>query len=507
MSILIGAIILIILTVKGRAMREIIRHSISRIINISLLRYYTIKHVEHGTNLPSLPYVFPNGQGNIEKFLRGRTNSFKWQSEYGSVYRLWSGMTGEVVLTKPAHVEAVFRDSHNHSAVRSSVEAPFLHRSIGQYAEDVQDFTASYMRRIGKGDNTLGQQGLLHPVHDLKRLPFFFVAKIIYGPLNAVLERELTDLLEPREKLFKRVIDGGITRFAFSRLLPLPAIRALISFKNRWARWNDHLYCHALEIPKANSKPPIVAMYRAVENGKITREQLLQTLYKILFANIDVTTGNLSWTLIFLAANPSTQRALRNEICEQSSNQSSRSTYLLSSWTTAPTLLGACILEASRLRPLAAFSTPQACPTARNLDGFEIPAGTNFIIDSYALNIRDPFWGADREKFHPERWLERHKSGRDLRYRYWRFGFGPRTCLGKYLTELILRSVIVEILETWYITLDDKAKGGEVESTEDDDEQSSNGEMDWPFDDELWIHSPHLRLKCQPLRRSTVVRS
>lgn len=47
-------------------------------------------------NLPSLPYIFPNGQGNVEKFLRGRANSAKWEVEYGGLYRLWSGMSGEV---------------------------------------------------------------------------------------------------------------------------------------------------------------------------------------------------------------------------------------------------------------------------------------------------------------------------------------------------------------------------------------------------------------------------
>ncbi|TVY44881.1 Cytochrome P450 monooxygenase [Lachnellula subtilissima] len=524
-SILTGATIIAIIALRGRAILADLRILISRVANIILLRYYPIKHVERATNLPFLPYIFPNGQGNVEKFLRGRANSAKWENEYGGLYRLWSGMNGEVVLTKPAHVEVVFRDSQNHTkahannsgylmdrllgsclglisgqpwgAMKSSVEAPFLHGSMSQYAADVQDFTAVYLDHLGKENDAFGEQGKLHPVRDLKLLPFLVVAKIVYGRLNEDLERDLIGLILPREDLFKSVIGGGITRFAFSRFLPLPAIQALHHFKRKWAQWNDRAHTHALKGP-GQSTAPVVAMYRAVEDGNMTREQLLQTLDEILFANIDVTMGGLSWVLVFLAAHPDVQEALRSEVRGQSSNKATRNNYLLSSWTTTPTLLGACILEAARLRPLAAFSVPQSCPSPRILDGFEIPAGTNFVIDSYALNIRDAFWGADRERFRPERWLERQRSGRDLRYRYWRFGFGPRTCLGKYLAELIIRSVIVEILENWHLALETTAEQREKAGDNGHSKNSDEG-RNWPWDDEVWIHSPDLLLKCEPL--------
>ena len=434
------------------------------------------------------------------------------------------------VLTKPAHVEAVFRDSHNHIKahandsgylmdrllgsclglisgqpwrdVKSSVEKAFLHGSMGPYAADVQDFTSAYMRRLGENNDAFSQQGKLHPVRDLKFLPFLFVAKVVYGPLNERLENELLDLVPPREDLFRIIIGGGITRFAFSRLLPLPAIGALHDFKDRWTRWNDRAHTHALQGPGA-STAPIIAMYRAVEDGKSTREQLLQTLDEMLFANMDVTMGGVSWTLVFLAAYPTVQKALRSEVRSRSSNEATRETYLLSSWATTPTLLGACILEAARLRPLAAFSVPQSCPSPRILDGFEIPAGTNFIVDSHALNIRDPFWGPDREKFRPERWLEPQRRASDLRYRFWRFGFGPRTCLGKHLAELVLRSVVVEILENWHIALE-ATTGHQQHAAESDDSKASNENMSWPWDDEMWIHSPHLLLKCEPVTGSSV---
>ncbi|KAJ4288097.1 hypothetical protein N0V90_012114 [Kalmusia sp. IMI 367209] len=373
--------------------------------------------------------------------------------------------------------------------LKQTVELPFLHRSSTHYVSEIQEFTKSFMERLSSEKPSLRDERRLHPVRDLKLLPFLFVAKVLYGELSKEAQDELLEIIPQREKVFMNVVSGGITRFWFAQFLPFPAYRALYEFKARWAAWNDRVHAQAIKAQLSASQSPIIGMYESVARGAGTREQLLQTLDEMLFANLDVTMGGLSWPLVFLATHPEVQKELRAEM-RANSDPSSRDAYLLSSTKTTPTLLGACLLEAARLRPLAAFSVPQSAPTPRVLDGFEIPAGTKYVIDSYALNIRDPFWGDDREKFIPQRWLDRLKSGRDLRYRYWRFGFGPRTCLGKYVAELILRNVIVEVLERWQISFIVAKDGKDGEKTE---------EMDWPWNDEMWIHHPDLWLKCEPL--------
>ncbi len=61
-----------------------------------LCRKYPVKHVEDQTPLPTVPYEFPNGQGDAAKFLDGKANSETWGKQHGSLYRIWSGMTPEV---------------------------------------------------------------------------------------------------------------------------------------------------------------------------------------------------------------------------------------------------------------------------------------------------------------------------------------------------------------------------------------------------------------------------
>lgn len=77
---------------------------------------------------------------------------------------------------------------------------------------------------------------------------------------------------------------------------------------------------------------------------------MLHTLDETLFANLDVTIGGLSWNFVFLAAYPSEQQRLLDEIRSmRSKGDTAYNGYLQS----ATSFLAACINESSRLKPLA----------------------------------------------------------------------------------------------------------------------------------------------------------
>ena len=46
--------------------------------------------------IPTVPYRWPDGQGDAGKFLDGIENSELWAKQYGQVYRIWSGTTPEM---------------------------------------------------------------------------------------------------------------------------------------------------------------------------------------------------------------------------------------------------------------------------------------------------------------------------------------------------------------------------------------------------------------------------
>ncbi|KAF2972983.1 hypothetical protein GQX73_g506 [Xylaria multiplex] len=271
-------------------------------------------------------------------------------------------------------------------------------------------------------------------------LPFRIVADILYGELNEEMIADLKDIVPLREVLFKQMINGGLTRFSLSRFLPTAANRGMTTFQTRWRAFNDRAYERAREL--GGFTKPVVSMYEAAHKGPVTFEHVLQTLDECLFANLDVTTGAMAWNIIFLAANEDYQGKLVKELALHSTTEGRRR-YILNN----STLLASCISESARLRPAAAFSVPQSAPTTRVIDGYVIPAGTDIIIDAYSLNMRGDFWGLDADTYRPERFLE--KSSVEQRYHYWRFGFGPRQCLGKYLADIVIRSLIIYFVENY----------------------------------------------------------
>lgn len=350
--------------------------------------------------------------------------------------------------------------------VRRVTEGPFHRKAASAYVQSTRKKVRDYLKELRAGPN-LGH-GKLHPAQDVKMLPFFVVADIIYGSLSPDTVRDLREMAPLREELFLHVIKGGISRFHWSQYLPSKANAMLADFRKRWRAFNDRAVERATSL---GLDAPIIAMYGAARSGEITMEQLLQTLDESLYANLDVTTGALSWNLVFFAAHPEVQNKVRAEMHSHAGNMEA---YILDS----SSYLAACISESSRLRPLAAFSVPQSAPTDRIVDGYLIPAGTNFVVDSYALNVRNGFWGPDTNEYRPERWLE--LSASDLRYHFWRFGFGPRQCMGKYVADIMLRALMVELLSEYRLGLLDR-------------------DQDWSVDPNSWITHPQFLLSCFPI--------
>ncbi|EON97862.1 putative cytochrome p450 oxidoreductase protein [Phaeoacremonium minimum UCRPA7] len=297
-------------------------------------------------------------------------------------------------------------------------------------------------------------------------LPFWVVCEIFYGRLPTPLLQELSDLAPLRERIFRYVIQGGIMRFSLSQWLPTQANAELREFQSRWSAFNNAAWAHALE---QSPSAPIVQLYEATMRGDMTKDELLQTLDESMYANLDVTTGGLSWNFVFLAAHPDVQKRVCSEV--QTAVQENRlHSYLLSE----STYLAACVLESSRLKPLAAFSVPQAAPSDREVDGYIIPRGTNYVVDAYALNIQSDTWAPDNAAYRPDRFLGRRNT--DLRYRFWRFGFGPRQCMGKYVADLIIRQTMAHLVLNYELGWQKKE--------------------DWSRNQESWITHPDFLLRC-----------
>lgn len=231
--------------------------------------------------------------------------------------------------------------------IKGAAEAPFLRTVVIHFTSLVREMTTEYLdglevdRRSGYKANlpraeSKIAEGIIHPISDLRLLPYLILARIIYRPLPAGLLDELISLTPIREAIFKDVIAGGASRFWITRYLPLASNKLLREYKTRWGAFNALARSQAATVStkktaneEATTTPqstsvPILPMYNSMDREEINEEELLQTLDEILRANLDVAMGGLSWTLIYLAANQSAQSKLRDETISMR-NQSNNS--------------------------------------------------------------------------------------------------------------------------------------------------------------------------------------
>ncbi|KAF2834458.1 hypothetical protein M501DRAFT_1001074 [Patellaria atrata CBS 101060] len=114
----------------------------------------------------------------------------------------------------------------------------------------------------------------------------------------------------------------------------------------------------------------------------MTKEQLLQTLDEILFTNLDVTMSSISRSLVFFAPHPECQDRVQRElnttaVARQRDIVSKPESELFRACIlSSTTFIPSCIFESSQLHPIAAFTVPQATPTARVISNHSILLGT-----------------------------------------------------------------------------------------------------------------------------------
>ncbi|KAF3403878.1 Cytochrome P450 monooxygenase roqR [Penicillium rolfsii] len=447
-------------------------------INFFLLWWYPIYSTDGQTTIPTCPYRFPDGGGSL-KFLEYERISCQWAAKYGPVYRIWVGLTPEMyvslsklsvegILTRANEIKTVFRDSGDHQKasnlnagwvmgdlvgdgvglisqehwkrVHAVVSPPFTQKAT-TYVSLVQSRISQQFHKLD-GKHQDGKQWRLKPAEDLKLLPFWVISDLLYGELPPDMVQELLAITDLRSDVFQYAFKGGLSLFSFMKVFS-PTIRAKLRvFHTRWAEFNRRAY-HRSRASGEGSSHAIIPLYAAVESGQLTRTELMHTLDEALFANIDVTIGSFSWLPSFLAEDLAFQQELRREIAEARSDDSDGSwaRYIASN----STLLASCISESARLRPVTNYTYAQSIPTERDVGGFRIPKGTHVVVDTNALNIWDESWGPDRTRFRPRRFLAASRAS--FRYRFWRFGFGPRQCIAQALADTILKVLVAYTVE------------------------------------------------------------
>jgi Cytochrome P450 len=211
-------------------------------------------------------------------------------------------------------------------------------------------------------------------------------------------------------------------------------------------------------------------IYADARNGTKHSQNLLDEAITLLFAGQDTSAATLSWTLHLLTLYPHVQARLALEICDVANESTGArredEIEFTKKMLAQMPFLDAVIKESMRLYPVAPFVVrklgtgvvipfaPSECSnkqTDATSSILSLPDNALACIWIYSLHRNPLFWN-DADEFRPERWLEGkgNESTADLGTRtpgaYIPFAVGPRNCIGQALANIVLRTLLAQIV-------------------------------------------------------------
>lgn len=194
---------------------------------------------------------------------------------------------------------------------------------------------------------------------------------------------------------------------------------------------------------------------RDIDGKPINATILQHIILNFILAGRDTSSVALSWFFWLVMNHPKVEEKIIKElttVLEETRGGEKRK------WTEDPldfseadqmVYLKAALAETLRLYPSVPQDIKQAVVDDVFPDGTVIPAGSTVTYSIYSVGRMEKIWGEDCLEFKPERWLsvrgdrfEPPKEG----FMFVAFNAGPRTCLGKDLAYLQMKSVAAAVL-------------------------------------------------------------
>ncbi|XP_050239110.1 cytochrome P450 86A1-like [Quercus robur] len=191
-------------------------------------------------------------------------------------------------------------------------------------------------------------------------------------------------------------------------------------------------------------------------NGKPFTSSVLQHIaLNFVLAGRDTSSVALSWFFWLVMHHPETEEKIINEISTVLKETRGSDT---KKWIEEPlafdeadrlVYLKAALAETLRLYPSVPEDFKYVVSDDVLPDGTFVPAGSTVTYSIYSVGRMKSIWGEDCMDFKPERWLagdgDRFETPKDG-YKFVAFNAGPRTCLGKDLAYLQMKSVASAVL-------------------------------------------------------------
>ncbi|XP_023730961.1 alkane hydroxylase MAH1 [Lactuca sativa] len=177
------------------------------------------------------------------------------------------------------------------------------------------------------------------------------------------------------------------------------------------------------------------------------------TLLNLLIAGRDTTSTVLTWFFYLLAKNPTAEAKIYRELHAQlglKEGQKWRSFGAKELGKLA--YLHASLCEALRLFPPVPVNHKVSQEADTLPSNHHVRKNSIIILHSYAMGRMETIWGQDVLDFKPERWLSEQGGIKQVpSYKFTAFHAGPRTCLGKKMSLIHMKTVAATIIYNYHV--------------------------------------------------------
>lgn len=158
-------------------------------------------------------------------------------------------------------------------------------------------------------------------------------------------------------------------------------------------------------------------------------------------AGTDTTSSTLEWTMTALARNPRVMKRAQDEVRKIIGSKGKVEESDLQHLH----YMKAVIKETMRLHPPVPLLVPRESMEKCTIDGYEIPAKTRVLINTYAI-VMDPESWKNPLEYYPERFLEQDIDFKGQDFRFLPFGGGRRGCPGYSLGLATIELTLARLL-------------------------------------------------------------
>ncbi|KAL8048438.1 hypothetical protein ABFX02_07G065800 [Erythranthe guttata] len=155
----------------------------------------------------------------------------------------------------------------------------------------------------------------------------------------------------------------------------------------------------------------------------LTTDNVKAVLMDMLAGGSETSATTLIWAMVEMLKNPRIMEKAQDEVRRVYDDKG----YVDESKIHELEYLRSIIKETLRVHPPAALLNPRICTEKCEINGYEIPAGTKIIANTWAIN-RDPEYWENADCFEPERFLDSSVDYKGNHFEYIPFGAGRRIC-------------------------------------------------------------------------------